>query len=231
MHEDHRTDAPRRYFAPSLPRNIAHRGLATAAPENTIAAFRAALQAGATHLETDVHGSSDGIAVISHDPDLRRVLGRSARIDEFSMSQLAALDLGGGNGFVSLLEALESFPEARFNIDIKSEAAVPGAIAAIRSAGATDRVLVVSFDEDRRTATIAGLPGVATAASSFGMRLVVLGVKLHVRSLVRRGLHGVDAVQVPERYGRIRVVTPPWCAPCTPRDGKSTSGPSMIRPI
>ena len=55
---------------------LAHRGLALEAPENTLLAFVAALGIGITHLETDVHASRDGVAVISHDPELERVASR-----------------------------------------------------------------------------------------------------------------------------------------------------------
>ena len=48
------------------------------APENTLLAFQRAFEVGATHLETDVHTSRDGVAVISHDPDLARLAGATA---------------------------------------------------------------------------------------------------------------------------------------------------------
>ena len=104
------------------PRIIAHRGLALDAPENTLLAFLRALNAGATHLETDVHASADGVAVISHDPDLGRVAGRSVNVGQLTMPELRRVDLGHGQGFCSLAEALDAFPQARFNIDIKDEA-------------------------------------------------------------------------------------------------------------
>ena len=114
------------------PRIIAHRGLALDAPENTLLAFLRALNAGATHLETDVHASADGVAVISHDPDLGRVAGRSVNVGQLTMPELRRVDLGHGQGFCSLAEALDAFPQARFNIDIKDEAsAAPAAEAMV----------------------------------------------------------------------------------------------------
>jgi glycerophosphoryl diester phosphodiesterase len=203
-----RRPAGGRFFAPPLPRIFAHRGLALEFPENTIGAFRRAIEAGATHLETDAHSSADGVAVLSHDPDLRRVLGRDVRIDRLTMAELEQTELGGGECFTSLENALRSLPEARFNIDIKSADAITPVVEAIRTARAIDRVLVVSFDEGRRARAVAGLPGVATAASTSGTRTAIAGAKLGIASLVRRGLAGVDAVQVPERYGRVRLITP-----------------------
>ena len=103
------------------PRIIAHRGLASGAPENTLLAFLKALSAGATHLETDVHATADGDAVISHDPELTRVAGREVRVGQLTLAELRRIPLGHGQSFCSLAEALDAFPEARFNIDIKDE--------------------------------------------------------------------------------------------------------------
>ncbi|MEY4101904.1 MAG: hypothetical protein RIR88_38, partial [Actinomycetota bacterium] len=55
------------YFPTERPHILAHRGLALAAVENSLDAFRAALNAGATHIETDAQATLDGIAVLFHD--------------------------------------------------------------------------------------------------------------------------------------------------------------------
>ena len=195
------------FFSTSYPRIIAHRGLALDAPENTLLAFLKALSAGATHLETDVHASADGVAVISHDPDLARLVGREVAVGQLPMSELRRIDLGAGQSFVSLADALDAFPEARFNIDIKVEAAEAPAVAAIREARATPRVLITSFDEGRRRRTTDALPGVASSASVSRVLASVVGAKLALAPLVRRSLRGLVAVQVPERSGPVRVVT------------------------
>ena len=195
------------FFSTSYPRIIAHRGLALDAPENTLLAFLKALSAGATHLETDVHGSADGIAVISHDPDLNRLVGREVGVGQLRMSELRRIDLGGGQSFISLAEALDAFPAARFNIDIKDAAAEAPAADAIREARATGRVLITSFDEGRRRRTADALPGVASSASVGRVLAAVVGGKLAIAPLVRRALSGLVAVQVPERSGPLRVVT------------------------
>ncbi len=187
---------------------LAHRGLAIGAPENTLLAFAKAVAVGVTHIETDVHASSDGIAVISHDPDLSRLLGRDTRVSELTMAQLGRLELGNGQVFSSLAEALDGFPETRFNIDVKSADAVEPTIRAIRAANATSRVLVTSFSERRRAAAVRDLPGVASSASAplFGVALVA--GKLGLSSLLRLALRNVDAVQIPERAAGMNTVTP-----------------------
>ncbi|MGN6425345.1 MAG: glycerophosphodiester phosphodiesterase family protein [Leifsonia sp.] len=189
------------------PRIIAHRGLALDAPENTLLAFLRALNAGATHLETDVHASADGVAVISHDPDLGRVAGRSVNVGQLTMPELRRVDLGHGQGFCSLAEALDAFPQARFNIDIKDEASAAPAAEAIRAARAQDRVLITSFSKDRRRSVVAALPGVATSPSVPEFVPALLGAKLGLPGLTRRALRGFAAVQVPERRGPLRIVT------------------------
>jgi len=186
---------------------LAHRGLALEAPENTLLAFAAAVGHGVTHIETDVHASSDGAAVISHDPRLDRVAGRAGRVDALTLSGLRAVDLGHGQGFSSLAEALDVFPDTRFNIDIKSADAVAGTVAAIRDAKAVDRVLVTSFSEARRRAAVRRLPGVATSASSSMFAAALAAGRSGATPLLRRILRNVDAVQVPESYSGVSIVT------------------------
>ena len=196
------------FFAGPLPRILAHRGLATDAPENTLLAFLSALAIGVTHLETDVHASADGVAVLSHDPDLARTAGIAGRIDELDFDELNRVDLGHAQTLPSLEEALNAFPEARFNLDLKSDAAVGPAVAAILRTHAVHRVLVTSFDNRRRLRAVQALPGVATSASAVPFAGALLAVKLGLVPLARRVLRDVQAVQVPERLRGVRVISP-----------------------
>ncbi|WP_426623989.1 glycerophosphodiester phosphodiesterase family protein [Leifsonia sp. McL0607] len=189
------------------PRIIAHRGLAIDAPENTLLAFLKALSAGATHLETDVHASADGVAVISHDADLTRVAGRAVRVEQLTTPELGRIPLGHGQSFTTLAEALDAFPEARFNIDIKDERAAVPTAAAILAARATDRVLLTSFSASRRAAATAALPDVAVSPSVSEVVPALVGAKLGIRALTARALRRFAAVQIPERRGPVRLVT------------------------
>jgi glycerophosphoryl diester phosphodiesterase len=201
------------YFSSALPRIFAHRGLAAAsalsvgAPENTLLAFAAAVGIGVSYLETDVHASVDGIAVISHDSDLSRLTGHRERVNELTLEQLHAIKLGSDQYFCSLSEALAAFPDVRFNIDIKSRDAVQPAADAIRTAGATDRVLVTSFSESRRKAAVRLLPGVATSAGALRFAAALVLGKLALTPLVRAVLRDVDAVQVPQRALGLTITT------------------------
>ena len=193
------------YWTGPLPRIIAHRGLAVGAPENSALAFVKAMAAGASHLETDVHASVDGVSIISHDPTLLRSAGRKVRVDQLRAKELLGIDLGGGQRILSLREALQSLPDARFNIDIKADAAVEPTVRAIRDERAIDRVLITSFSESRRSRAVELLPGVASSASA-PMVLKALA-RQRVGLSPAPALRGVQAVQVPERHRGARVVS------------------------
>ena len=196
------------YLSPAAPRVLAHRGLATFAPENTMLSFVAALAHGVTHLETDVHASRDRVAVISHDPELTRLTGRTGRVGDLTMAELAAIDLGDGQSFVSLAEAIDAFPEARFNIDIKSDAAVQPTVDAVRATRSSGRVLITSFSGARRRVAVKLLPSVATSASSRQFALAFSAALVGAAPLARWMLRDVHAVQIPETVRGIRLVTP-----------------------
>ncbi|TFC07311.1 glycerophosphodiester phosphodiesterase family protein [Cryobacterium mannosilyticum] len=191
----------------SVPRVFAHRGLSLNAPENTLLAFRHALLAGATHLETDVRASDDGVAVLSHDADFA-VPGARIRVSRLRMAELRRINLGWGQPFASLAEALDAFPDARFNLDVKSDAAVEATVAAVLAANATDRVLITSFSEDRRARTVRSLPGVATSASSLLVGRAFVAAELGLGGQVRRAALGLSAMQVPETVRSLRILTP-----------------------
>ncbi|TKW56054.1 Phosphatidylglycerol phospholipase C [Colletotrichum tanaceti] len=74
-----------------LPQAIAHRGFKALYPENTLLAFRAALDAGAHALETDLHLTRDGVVVLSHDGNLKRCFGVDRKISECEWAYLRTL--------------------------------------------------------------------------------------------------------------------------------------------
>jgi glycerophosphoryl diester phosphodiesterase len=195
------------YFEPPLPRVFAHRGLAIAAPENTLLAFSAAVELGVQFIETDVHGSRDSVAVISHDQDLTRLAGIRSAVSDYTMAELRAIDLGHGQGFSSLSETLDAFPQTRFNIDIKSADAVQPTVNAIRAANAMSRVLVTSFSDVRRLTAVRQLPRVATSPGASRFAVALAAAKLGLRPALRLALRDVDCVQVPMSYGPLTITT------------------------
>jgi glycerophosphoryl diester phosphodiesterase len=147
--------SPREAGGPPL--ILAHRGASADAPENTLAAFRLALEQGADGVELDVWRCASGEVVVAHDEDLARVAGSPLRIPDARLDSLRAVDVGAWKGArfrgerVPLLaEVLEALPGAFVNVELKSrggrELALAGPAAeVIRRAGAADRVVVSSF--------------------------------------------------------------------------------------
>lgn len=186
---------------------LAHRGLALDAPENTLLAFAKAVAIGAEYVETDVHLSADGVAVVAHDPTLARVADRDVEVSKLTMTELRRIDLGRGQGFCSLEEALDAFPETRFNIDVKIGSAVDATVASVAKVRAGSRVLLTSFSERRRRRLAVYVLDAATSVGSAGVIRTRLASLTGSSRAVSRALRGAHAVQVPERVGAFRLVT------------------------
>jgi glycerophosphoryl diester phosphodiesterase len=73
---------------------VAHRGDSRRAPENTMGAFKAAIDDGADFAELDVQETSDGVMVVLHDRDLMRMAGDRRRIADITFAEARKLDLG-----------------------------------------------------------------------------------------------------------------------------------------
>ncbi|SDQ08121.1 glycerophosphodiester phosphodiesterase family protein [Microbacterium sp. cf332] len=201
------------FFASSRPRILAHRGFvppdSEGIVENTFAAFAAAHALGVAYVESDCHLSADGTVILFHDADLERVAGDPRPISEVGDRELETLMADRG-GLVTLEQALEAFPTLRFNLDVKAAAAADevGRIVAPFA----DRVLVTSFSDRHRARALraaraaGGHP--ATSAGTVRIAALVAAVASGVPWLMSRALRGIDAVQVPERRGPLRIVTP-----------------------
>ena len=74
----------------NLPQTISHRGYKAKYPENTMASFKGAVEAGTHAIETDIHLSKDNVVVLSHDADLKRCFGKPEKIIDCSWSYLSA---------------------------------------------------------------------------------------------------------------------------------------------
>jgi len=77
-----------------MPLIIAHRGASKYAPENTFAAFKRAIEAGADGIELDVRLAKDGVAVVFHDSSLKRIAGRKGKIAHYTSTELSSIDAG-----------------------------------------------------------------------------------------------------------------------------------------
>jgi glycerophosphoryl diester phosphodiesterase len=107
---------------------IAHRGARTEAPENTAAAFDAALKHAADGIELDVQMTADGVPVVFHDATLHRVAGSRRRLGSCTLSELRAFDFGkwfharfAGEPILTLDEVLSRYAGAvDLYVEVKS---------------------------------------------------------------------------------------------------------------
>jgi glycerophosphoryl diester phosphodiesterase len=177
---------------------FAHRGGASEAPENTLPAFERAVQLGYTYLETDVHVTADGVLVAFHDTDLSRTCGRPGIITELPWSDVSAARVGGREPIPLMEDLLEAFPDARFNIDCKSNAAVDALVAAIKRSNCGPRVCISAFDDRRlRRLRVALGPGVCTSLGP---------AQIAALRFLGRTAGGGAAAQVPVKQGRVTLV-------------------------
>lgn len=192
------------------PRILGHRGASADAPENTIAAFRLAMEQGADGVELDVWRCGTGELVVIHDEDARRTAGAPLSVPETSFGALRALDAGGWKGarfagerIPRLEEVLEALPDAFVNVELKSRRRDVGAAVAaaevIRAARAVDRVVVSSFDWRLVAALGVAAPEIPVGLLFEGSRLWWLRVALGSRTLRPAALHPARALATDAR--------------------------------
>ncbi len=135
---------------------IAHRGDCAHAPENTLIAFRLALQKGADGIELDVQNTKDRIPLVFHDSTLKRIFSDNSRVDEmtvFELKKLAPEADSSQSSSVSPLCTLEEvlrlrrlYPEARFHLDLKSPDAKEKVVSLIEKYDLSDHCEIASQD-------------------------------------------------------------------------------------
>lgn len=139
----------------------AHRGDSANYPENTMAAFRAAIAAGVDMIETDVRMTKDGVLVLIHDRTVDRTTDDSGCVKDMTFAELRALNAGTADApqqiptLEELLELLAS-TDVTLNLEVK-EYAEEGNVARsrecvdkcevlIRRYGMAEKMLFNSFD-------------------------------------------------------------------------------------
>jgi glycerophosphoryl diester phosphodiesterase len=179
------------------------------------------LNVGADVLELDVHLSRDGLLVVCHDPDLRRVSGDEGRIRELTLAELRQVDAGAlwqtedgsrpyaGKGLtlLTLEELFTALPDAPMNVDIKvpQREAAEQAGELIRRYRRQDRTVVASFIPKQLRRIRQKAPDITSSAGPRDVRLFYLLSRL---GLERLASERIPYLQVPERHGRLRLVTP-----------------------
>ncbi|MFC8600340.1 glycerophosphodiester phosphodiesterase [Isoptericola sp. NPDC057191] len=149
---------------------IAHRGASADAPQNTLAAFDAAADAGARMIEIDVHLSADGVPMVIHDGTVDATTDGSGEVRVYTVSELQSFDAGSwfapefaGQRIPTLAEVLD-LVAARPGLDVLCEykgawtaADVAVTMRVVTDAGLEDRLVVQGFDPT----TVAALRDVA----------------------------------------------------------------------
>ncbi|NYD41891.1 glycerophosphodiester phosphodiesterase [Nocardioides panaciterrulae] len=190
---------------------LAHRGGAyhpeIEGLENTLAAFRHAVELGFSYLETDVHVTRDGVLLAFHDQALDRVSDGEGAIVELTHAEVGRALVGGQERVPTLAELLDAFPDARFNIDIKADGAVAPLARLVAERELWDRVLVGSFSP-RRLRRFRALTHHRVATSAHPLEVVAFRALPSGRLADRLTRGRVAALQVPHRRGRWTVVTP-----------------------
>ena len=194
------------FFAAGRRLGFAHRGGTSSAPENTLAAFAAAVELGFTHLETDVHATSDGALVAFHDDDLQRTCGDPRRISTASWEEIATLRVDGREPIPRLEDVLDTWPHTFVNIDCKTESAVGPLVALLMTRrDLLERVCIGSFDDNRLDAIRRDVgPDLLT---SMGPRAVARLASRAAGLPVSLRRDGAACAQVPIKQGPIPVVT------------------------
>lgn len=121
---------------------IGHRGASSIAPENTLKAFRKAIELKADYVEFDVHQSKDGEIVIMHDSNTFRTTGHLGLIKEMTIDELKQLDCGEGERIPTLRELIKL---AKGKINLNCE---------IKARGFTKEIINILLEEDILETTI-----------------------------------------------------------------------------
>jgi glycerophosphoryl diester phosphodiesterase len=206
-----------------LPLTFAHRGGAGLWPENTLEAFRGAIELGCTHVETDVRMTRDGEIVVFHDEALERTTNGTGRVAAHTLSQLRRLDAGyrfspdgktfprRGQGVVipTLAELVALSDRVRFNVEIKERGPfdLPRALLRfIERHGIGERIVVAAERHELMRDFRRHSQGrIATSASRRECQQFWLASRMRLTGLLRLPY---QALQIPVTAGNLTIVTP-----------------------
>ncbi len=192
------------------PLAFAHRGGALEGAENSFEAFDRAVRLGYTHLETDAHATSDGVLLAFHDHTLDRVTDRRGRVSELPYQEVKRARIGGVHEIPLLEDLLGTWPEIRFNIDVKEPGAIAPLAEAIRRTNSYDRICLTSFSDERLVLARAALG--REVCSALGPRGVAAlraaaATSGYGRLLARLKRAAIPCAQVPVGFRGLRVAT------------------------
>ncbi len=209
-------------FAGERTLNIAHRGGGLEAPENTLHAFKHAVQAGADAIEMDVWLTSDGHLVVIHDPTVDRTTDGRGSVDMMTLEQIQKLNAAWNwnpenlpepplreEGIIipSLQQVFEHFPETPLIIELKTKN--PDAVMVlgnlIREHDAADRIIAASFHQPTIQDMRRNFSDVLTSG---GRDEVTRFYLLHRIGLARLLQPAAHSFQLPEYHEQIHLLSP-----------------------
>jgi glycerophosphoryl diester phosphodiesterase len=214
--------------------SYAHQGGAWEGPSSTLYAIRSALAAGATGIELDVHATSDGHLVVSHDPTVDRTTNGSGNLADLTLAEVRSLDnaywwvpgadvspgLDPGSypfrgrapddpafGVATLEQVLEEFPGVVLNLDIKQTSPT---VAPYEEALA---IMLKSFGRGDNVIVASFLDSTTDTFSSFAPDIPTSAGTMAVAAFFQAVRAGDDplpmrhvALQVPAAYGELALV-------------------------
>lgn len=136
----------------------AHRGAKAVAPENSMAAFQAAIDAGATYAELDVQHTKDRQLIVMHDADFMRMAGDPRKVADLTAAEIAAIDIGRKTGpqfagqHAPLLSEVFDLARGRMKINVELKYNVPdpdlapAVVEYLRRENLIDQAVVTSLD-------------------------------------------------------------------------------------
>lgn len=141
----------------TVPLVIAHRGVSSLAPENTMAAIHAALELGVNIIEIDVRRAKDGELVVIHDPTLNRTTDGEGYVKRMNLSELQMFDAGSwfssafkNERIPTLEQVLNAVKDkAILLIELKEKNTEIPTVELIKKLGMANQVIIQSFNVQR----------------------------------------------------------------------------------
>jgi glycerophosphoryl diester phosphodiesterase len=209
------------YFKPDNFLVIAHRGGRYLGPENTLYTYQLAVDLGVDVLEMDIHRTRDSQLVVLHDSTVDRTTNGTGAVDQITLAQLKKLDAayhwspdsgktfplrGRGLSVPALSEVFKAFPRMHMNIEIKDPdpSELRTLCSLIHEHDMDRNVMIASFDSGTLKKFRSACPGIATSAGASEVMLFFALQKMHLESVYSPA---ALALQVPQSYGDLRVVT------------------------
>ena len=203
------------YLSHEHPIRLAHRGSRLLWPENTLTAFQGAADHNCIYIETDLHVTKDNIIVTFHDDRLDRLTNGSGPINDWLWKDLKQLDAAHNFkpndgfpmrnkniGIPTLEEAMKTFPNLMFNLDLKQPGIEEIVANFIKTNNYEDRILIAS-SVDSRTKKCRNLLNntIATSTGTLETTLFLLTSRLKQAPNSK-----ANALQVPLNLKGIQVV-------------------------